>query len=225
MDQNGMKYSNDPGALKVTIQKFYRPSGASTQPKSVMADIVLPSLSGVAGVGEAKMQDPLAWDIVPPADFIREDHTTPFMKELRSRSAARVAEDRDFAYLRENIARFQKNLATQTVSLNEADRRRENEAAKAREDLRKKELLARGESQPKTHEITVENSDAPELPAPVAIKEGSPETKLPGTAADKIGKVENGVPPNDPVLRESEHIMADYVEMLHRSSTVAVAAH
>jgi hypothetical protein len=73
------------------------------------------------------------------------------------------------------------------------------------------------------HEITVENSDAPELPAPVAIKEGSPETKLP--IADKIGSVANGVPPNDPVLRESEHIMADYVEMLHRSSTVAVAAH
>jgi carboxyl-terminal processing protease len=223
MDQNGMKYSNDPGALKVTIQKFYRPSGASTQLKGVMADIVLPSLSGVAGVGEAKMQDPLAWDIVPPADFIREDHTTPFMKELRSRSAARVAADKDFAYLRENIARFQKNLATQTVSLNEADRRQENEAAKAREDLRKKELLARGESQPKTHEITLENSDAPDLPAPIAVKEGSPETKLP--IADKTENVENGVLPNDPVLRESEHIMADYVGMLHHSTTVAVAAH
>jgi len=223
MDQNGMKYSIDPGALKVTIQKFYRPSGASTQLKGVMADIVLPSLSGVAGVGEAKMQDPLAWDIVPPADFIREDHTTPFMKELRSRSAARVAADKDFAYLRENIARFQKNLATQTVSLNEADRRQENEAAKAREDLRKKELLARGESQPKTHEITLENSDAPDLPAPIAVKEGSPETKLP--IADKTENVENGVLPNDPVLRESEHIMADYVGMLHHSTTVAVAAH
>jgi carboxyl-terminal processing protease len=225
MDQNGMRYSSDPGALKVTIQKFYRPSGASTQLKGVKADIVLPSLSGVADVGEAKMQDPLAWDVVPPADFMREDHTAPFLKELRSRSAARVAGETDFEYLREDIARSQKNLATQTVSLNEADRRRENEAAKAREELRKKELFARGESQLKTYEITVENSDAPGLPAPVVTKADSSETKTSASAADKLAHVENGVPPNDPVLRESEHIMADYVEMLHRSSTVAVPAH
>ena len=225
MDQSGLKYSIDPGALKVTIQKFYRPSGTSTQLKGVMADIVLPSLTGVADVGEAKMEGPLAWDVVPPADFIREDQTTPFVKELRARSAARVDREKDFEYLREDIARFQKDVATQTVSLNEADRRREYEAAKARAELRKQELLARRESQPRTCNVTVENSDAPDLPAPVAIKAGSPETKLPASAADKIANVERGITPNDPVLCEAEHIMADYVDMLHLSPAVAVVTH
>jgi carboxyl-terminal processing protease len=167
----------------------------------------------------------LAWDVVPPADFIREDQTTPFVKELRARSAARVDREKDFEYLREDIARFQKDVATQTVSLNEADRRREYEAAKARAELRKQELLARRESQPRTCNVTVENSDAPDLPAPVAIKAGSPETKLPASAADKIANVERGITPNDPVLCEAEHIMADYVDMLHLSPAVAVVTH
>jgi carboxyl-terminal processing protease len=225
MDQNRMPYSFDPGALKVTIQKFYRPSGASTQLKGVNADIILPSLSGVADVGEAKMQGPLAWDCVPPANFVREDHVTPFLNELRSRSAARVAEDQDFAYLREDITRFEKNLATQTVSLNEADRRRENEATKAREELRKKELLARVEIQPKTYTITVDNSDTTDLAAPVAIKTGASRTGLLASTTDKTENRAPSNPTNDPVLHESEHIMADYVEMLHPSATVAVNAH
>jgi carboxyl-terminal processing protease len=57
----------DPGALKVTIRKFYRPSGASTQLKGVAADIVLPSLSGRChDVGEVELKDPLPWDRIRP---------------------------------------------------------------------------------------------------------------------------------------------------------------
>jgi carboxyl-terminal processing protease len=224
MDGNRIAHSFDPGALKVTIQKFYRPSGASTQLKGVTADIVLPSLSGVAKVGEAELQDPLPWDRISLTDYVREDHVSPFMKELRSQSATRIAEDKDFTYLREDIAQFKKNLATQAVSLNEADRRRENEAAGAREASRKQELAALKESQPITYNITVENADTPGLPAPVTAL-SAPATKLPASVADKTNEAETSIPPSDPVLRESEHIMADYVEMLQQSPAVVVAAH
>ena len=166
MDQNHLAHSVDPGALKVTIRKFYRPSGASTQLKGVAADIALPSLSDAADVGEAELKDPLPWDRVPPSDFAREDHVSAFRPELQAQSAARVAGDKDFAYLGEDIAQLKKSLAAKTVDLNEADRRKEKEEAKAREEARKRERAARKESPPTTYNITLENAGQPGLPAP-----------------------------------------------------------
>ena len=168
MDQNHLAHSVDPGALKVTIRKFYRPSGASTQLKGVSADIALPSLSDAADVGEAELKDPLPWDRIPSSDFAREDHVSAFEHELQAQSAARVAGDKDFAYLGEDIAQFKKNLATKTVSMNEADRRQEKAEAKAREEIRKQERVARKEIQPTIYDITVKNADIPGLPVPAS---------------------------------------------------------
>ena len=65
MDQAGLSHAFDPGALKVTISKFYRPSGASTELRGVESDIVIPATSGVLPVGESQLNDPLPWDTVP----------------------------------------------------------------------------------------------------------------------------------------------------------------
>jgi carboxyl-terminal processing protease len=224
MDENHLAHSVDPGALKVTIRKFYRPSGASTQLRGVAADIALPSLSDAADVGEAELKDPLPWDRLPPSDFVREDHVSPFLDDLRAQSAARVAGDRDFAYLREDIGRLKKSLETKTVSLNEADRRQEIEEAKAREEARRQERAARKESQPISYEITLKNADTQGSPAP-STTVGSPVAKLSEFPAHETEDTEANVPQSDPVLRESERILADYVGMLHRPSSVAVAAH
>src|SRR5207253_8935457 len=56
--------TNNPGAVKVTIRKFYRPSGSSTQLKGVVPDLVLPSLNNYAEVGEASLENPLSWDTI-----------------------------------------------------------------------------------------------------------------------------------------------------------------
>jgi carboxyl-terminal processing protease len=224
MDQNRLAHSVDPGALKVTIRKFYRPSGASTQLKGVAADIVLPSLSDASDVGEVELKDPLPWDQVPPSDFTREDHVNPFRHDLQDRSAARVAGDKDFAYLREDIAQFKKSLATKTVALNEADRRQEKAEAKAREESRRQERAARKESQPTSYEITLKNANNPGLPAPTTAV-SSPVAKLPASPADQAEEAEASIPQTDLILSESERILADYVAMLHPHSSVAVAAH
>ncbi len=222
MDQNRLAHSVNPGALKVTIRKFYRPSGASTQLKGVAADIALPSLSDAADVGEAELQDPLPWDRVPPADFAREDHVSAFRHELQARSAARVAGDQDFAYLREDIAQLKERLATKTVSLNEADRREEIAAAQAREADRNRERAARHERQPTRYEITLRIADTPGLPAP-ATTPTPPVAKSSESPADETDEAEARIPQSDPVLRESERILADYVAMLPRPVSLAVA--
>ena len=224
MDQNRLTHSTDPGALKVTIQKFYRPSGASTQLKGVAADITLPSLSGSSDVSESELKDPLPWDQVPSSDFVREDHVSAFTNELQARSAARVAHDKDFDYLREDIAHLKQILASKTVSLNEADRRQEMKEAKAREESRNHELAARKEIQPKTYEITVENAGTPGLPPPVSAT-NAPASKLAESTGDEAEGAEPSVPQSDPVLRETERILTDYAAMLRRPSPVAAATH
>jgi carboxyl-terminal processing protease len=224
MDEHHLAHSVDPGALKVTIRKFYRPSGASTQFKGVAADIALPSLTDAADVGEAELKDPLPWDLVPPSDFTREDHVSPFLHVLQSRSATRVAADKDFAYLGEDIAQFKKTITAKTVDLNEADRRQEIEKDKTREEVRKQERAARKESLPTTYDITLKNAGAPGLPAPeTAIS--SPVAKLSESPADEPEEARAGVAQSDPVLRESERILADYVSMLHQPSSLAAAVH
>ena len=73
MDQVGLAHAYDPGALKITTSKFYRPSGASTQLRGVASDIVLPSTSDFSDVSEASLKDPLPWDVVPAAPFERPE--------------------------------------------------------------------------------------------------------------------------------------------------------
>jgi hypothetical protein len=135
-----------------------------------------------------------------------------------------VAGDLDFAYLGEDIAQFKKSLAAKTVNMNEADRRREKVEAKAREEVRKQERAARNERPPTTYEITLKNADTPGLPAP-ATTISSPVAKLSEFRAGEMDEVETSVAQSDPVLRESEGILADYAAMLRRPSSLAVAAH
>jgi carboxyl-terminal processing protease len=226
MDENHLEHSVNPGALKVTIQKFYRPSGASTQLKGVTADIVLPSLTDTADVGEAELKDPLPWDHIAASHFTREDHVSPYEHELQLRSAARVADDKDFAYLREDIAQLQKTLATKTVDMNEADRRQEKERAQARAKARKEERTARKETPPTTYEITLQNADNPGLPAPTTTTvAGVPKVKLMELPTNELDDNDPTMAARDPDLREAERIMADYVALLNHSSPVTVASH
>jgi carboxyl-terminal processing protease len=125
MDQSGLPYGYDPGALKLTIRKFYRPSGSSTQLKGVVPDIVLPSLSGVSEVGESSLENPLPWDTVSPANYDRLGMVRPYLDILRDESSRRVKGTEAFAYLRTEIARLKERLDSRSVSLNEAVRRQE----------------------------------------------------------------------------------------------------
>jgi carboxyl-terminal processing protease len=159
--------SNNPGAVKVTIRKFYRASGGSTQLKGVIPDIILPSIYNDAKIGEDALENPLEWDTIPSASHEKLNRVAPYLAELKKRSDLRVAADRDFASLREEIARAKKAQDEKSVSLNEAQRLKEKEEADARAKTRKKELAARPEPPGKVYEITLKNVDDPGLPPPV----------------------------------------------------------
>jgi len=102
---NVRKYE-DLGALKVTIQKFYRVTGSSTQYKGVESDIVLPNLFEYIKSGERYLDYSLPWDSIAPVDFTPYKSKQPFnMAKLREMSLMRVAQDKGFKIISEEAAR------------------------------------------------------------------------------------------------------------------------
>src|SRR4029077_16202080 len=170
MKRMGLVPAYDPGALKVTTNKFYRPGGGSTQLRGVASDIVLPSPSDFSDVNESALERPLPWDAVPPAPHELLNRVHPYVDQLREQSNRRVAADKDFGYLAEDVARLKKRLAAKSVSLNEAERRRELAQSKARQEEYERDARARQASRPATYEITLQNVSTQGLPPRVALK-------------------------------------------------------
>jgi len=229
--------TNDPGALKLTIKKFFRPSGASTQLKGVVPDIILPSVANESkDIGETSLDNPLPWDTINSARFDHLNLVEPYLPELRKRSAERVAANKDYAYVREDIEQFLKHQADKTISLNEQERLKEQEEAEARQKARDQERLARQEPTEKVYELTLEQASLPGLPAPVTRTNssvaklatpaavGDPGASTTSAAADTAGADNpdeaeaEQAPAADPPLAEAEQILLDYLSLLPKGS-------
>ena len=236
--------SPDPGALKLTIKKFYRPSGASTQLKGVVPDIVLPSLFNESKeIGESALENPLAWDTIEKAKYDHMNLVDPYLGELRRRSADRVANDKEFSYVRQDIQLYDKKQADKTYSLNEKQQLQEKDEAEARLKAREKERLAAGEPPEKIYELTLKQAALPGLPPPVT-KTNSSLAKV-SKAAATTGVSTNGAiasahqssetnleenpdedkaPPVDVDLLESEHILLDYISLVTKNNVASAGA-
>ena len=131
------------GALKITMQQFYRPGGRSTQMEGVKSDVELPSITNHLPVGEADLDHAIPFDKIDSAEFTSTDKVTDSMvKILRERSAERVAVDEEFLELETDIARYEERKNEKTISLLESDFVREwneGKAAEKEEEKRQEE--------------------------------------------------------------------------------------
>ena len=137
------RFDNVPslGAIKVTIQQFYRPSGASTQLEGVKSDVELPSITTLLPVGESDLDHAIAFDKVPRASFEGTGQVDDTMvADLRDRSASRVSTNEEFAKLRDDMARYEKRKSEKTISLVETEFERQWNEGKAAEDEEEKKL-------------------------------------------------------------------------------------
>ena len=224
MDKVGLTHAYDPGALKVTISKFYRPSGASTQLRGVAADIVLPSTSDLGEVSESALKDPLPWDVVPSKPHETLDLVAPYVASLREGSARRVAEERGFHELEGEVVRLRKALATKSLSLNESERRAELAQANARRLERERENESLRAARATTYEITLENASSPGLPAPIAAAHPAKSASPGGasSARDSVDDASEGASFGEGlILDESERILAENVDLLSRKSAAS----
>ncbi|MDG2384915.1 MAG: carboxy terminal-processing peptidase [Pirellulaceae bacterium] len=108
------------GALKITMQQFYRPNGDSTQKRGVVVDVPMPSLTTHMDVGETDLDYPVKFDEVEAAPFKKvDDVTTPVVKQLNNLSAKRREGSEDFAKLNRRVEQYKKQKARKSVTLNE----------------------------------------------------------------------------------------------------------
>ena len=98
---NYYKYGKDLGALKMTIQKFYRVNGGSTQLKGVEPDIALPSRYSYMNVGERDEINPLAWDKIESAKYTSWNRYANF-DEVVNNSKKRIANNPQFVLIDKN---------------------------------------------------------------------------------------------------------------------------
>lgn len=132
------------GYLKVTIQKFYRPSGSSTQMDGVVPHVVVPSLTDALEMGEAFLENSLPHDRIRPAsDFKPLDIQPLFIPFLKERSQERMSESKDFTYVIEDVMRAKERLESNQVSLNIDTRRAELQEADATQKERNAERRER----------------------------------------------------------------------------------
>jgi carboxyl-terminal processing protease len=116
------------GQLNVTIGKYYRITGESTQDRGVTPDIALPSLIDANEVGESTRDRALPWDHIEPAAFRVEGDLKPLTASLQKLHEERTANSADFRYLHDDIAALDAVRSQKSLSLNiktrEAERKR-----------------------------------------------------------------------------------------------------
>lgn len=153
----------EAGQLKLTIQKFYRIAGGSTQLHGVDSDIVLPSLYDHDDIGEGALKGPMPYDTVEPADFEKVTDHPLFVDQLRARSTTRVAADPEFKFVIDDLAKLKEKLAENRISLNEQVRRAEIAKEKTLKETRLAERAKRHTPEPTVYAVTLDNIDKPEL--------------------------------------------------------------
>jgi carboxyl-terminal processing protease len=116
------KIPNPPnlGALKITIQQFYRPNGDSTQKRGVLADITLPSLTDHMDVSEADLDFAVEFDRVPAATYNKYNMRSPdVLAKLMETSKNRQATDEKFQRLQKDIETYVALKERKAAPLNE----------------------------------------------------------------------------------------------------------
>ena len=90
------------GALKLTIQKFYRINGTTTQLRGVTPDVVLPNVYNLISYGEKELEYPLAWDEISAASYGPVNQIGERMMVIQKESGKRVKNNKTFALINEN---------------------------------------------------------------------------------------------------------------------------
>ncbi len=204
------------GELKMTIAQFFRINGGTTQLKGVTPDIVFPTMTDSENFGESSYDNALPWSQIPAAEYTPTGDLKGILPMLITSHDARVAKDKDFQYLKEDIVQANALRKKNLISLNEADRRKEREAQEARTKLREKSTAT---------------DAAKPLDPNAASKEASKSTSLEDDGlqsnernlATDIALEKARKNAKDILLNEAVNILSDEVGLLKTDAKLAAA--
>ncbi len=116
------------GALKLTIEKFYRVNGSGNQIRGVKSDVEIPDMFSVLDMSEDKEKHVMKWDSIPPARYTRLNNDfSPVIEKAK----ARIAEDPYFKQVRENIEWLKARKENKEIPLSLDEFRAEDEQYRA----------------------------------------------------------------------------------------------
>lgn len=185
------------GELKLTIAQFFRVNGGTTQLRGVTPDLQLPATTDARRFGEATQPNALPWMSIKAADYQAAANQAVNLQNLLRRHEQRVSKDPDYQNLLADLKDLEERRKKDQISLNEAVRRQEKEAAEAKLKAREGSDTA----EPKTA-AAGGAAAAPEHPAePAADREQE----------DADGKAKKKA--KDVLLLEAAHTLADQLDL------------
>lgn len=149
------------GQLNLTMAKFYRISGGSTQHKGVTPDITFPAIIPLDKYGEDTEPSALPYDMIKQSEYTKVGDFSAVLPQLRKMHDDRMNASPNYKYLQEDIADFKKRDNEKSVTLNEEQLKKQRDADEAtsfeRNNLRRVALglpaLKKGESRPKKEDL------------------------------------------------------------------------
>jgi len=226
------------GELKMTIAQFFRINGGTTQLRGVTPDIKLPVMADADAFGESSYDNALPWTSIKPAVYIPAGELKEIVPLLDKKHEARVAKDKDYQYLLDDIALVKKQRKENQISLNEVARRKERDAQEARAKQREARLTAAvpgGDDpvlvpDPKdalNKAVSAKPASGKTAPSPkVAAVKGALRTDD-GLQADEraltveLDAEKAAKAAKDVLLNEAVHILADEVSVLKTDTRLA----
>ncbi|MFN0127125.1 MAG: carboxy terminal-processing peptidase [Verrucomicrobiales bacterium] len=222
------------GSLKVTIQKFYRIAGGSTQFKGVRSDVVLPQRIDAYEIGEDQLDNPLPYDVIPPLKYSLSEQSPLPLEELRARSQNRVSKEPEFQHVLDDTKRLRDQIEGNTWSLNLKARTAEiaanKERRKARIAERKARVTALGSAHTddyKVYRLALDTVDEPSLKLESEFSDEQ-------TTGMRLAKDEDDIELADdkakypydlePVKLESLRILADLIGLTPATRTAQAGA-
>jgi len=151
------------GQLTLTIGKYYRVTGESTQHRGVVPDIVVPSPVDTHMVGESSRETALPWDQIRATRFTPEGQLGEAISLLTAEHGRRRAADPDFRFLLEDIEALDERRSRKSVSLNIETRREENERFEEERLARENERRVAQGLDPVASLEALEDEDGPDV--------------------------------------------------------------
>lgn len=232
------------GQLKLTVSKFYRVSGASTQHRGVVPDIEFPSLYDIDKVGESHKDNALPWDNIHSVPFKPSPSVKPLIPALTAKSEQRSASDPDFVHLVANLELRNSWDAEKAVSLSLEKRRArrtdwdtqkfllENKRRKTKglelyadveawksdnKDPDEDETVADAKDDDEADKQDDTSGAADSLGDSLDVAEKSPTAKeITEKAEQDKEEEEKDIAESDPMLFEAGNILADQIRLLKK---------
>ena len=203
------------GELKMTIAQFFRINGGTTQLRGVIPDISFPTISDTESFGESSYDNALPWVQIKAAKYTPAGDLTDLLPMLQARHDARVAQDKDFQYLREDIAEFNMQRKKNLLSLNETERRKERDAQEARLKSREKN----GGTEKAANEKTIPKGKSKALKLVALEDDGLQANERTLTAELTAEKAQKNA--KDVLLNEAVQILGDEIGLLKTNTKLA----